>query len=180
LPGPLTNIFVIIKTESPTGQVAGRFRRPPGGSSVASKALSQVTYSITDAADLETEAVLSVYESSGLAQRRPLGTPGRLRSMLDGSNLIVVARDSGALIGIARSISDFSYATYLSDIAVDAAYQRRGIGRELIRITGEAAPLAKIILLSAPAAVQYYPHIGFTQHQSAWTLPARQTTVLDR
>lgn len=141
---------------------------------MTSQSLSELTYSRVDPAELDTEAVLRVYETSGLAQRRPLRTAGRLRRMLDGSNLIVVAHDSGVLIGIARSISDFSYATYLSDIAVDSAYQRRGIGRELIRLTGEAAPLAKIILLSAPAAVEYYPHIGFTQHQSAWTLPARQ------
>lgn len=141
---------------------------------MASQSPSEVTFSRVEPADLDTAAVLRVYETSGLAERRPLGTPGRLRRMLDGSNLIVVAHDAGVLIGIARSISDFSYATYLSDIAVDSAYQRRGIGRELIRLTGEAAPLAKIILLSAPTAVDYYPHIGFTRHQSAWTLPARQ------
>lgn len=144
------------------------------GASVASETLSQVTFSIVKSADLETEAVMRVYETSGLAERRPLSEPGRLRRMLDGSNLVAAAYDDGVLIGIARSISDFSYSTYLSDLAVDAAYQRQGIGRELIKVTAEAAPQAKIVLLSAPAAVEYYPHIGFTQHNSAWTLPARQ------
>ena len=72
-----------------------------------------------------------------------------------------------------RCISDFSYATYLSDLAVAAEYQRAGIGRALIAAVQEEAPAAKIILLSAPAAVDYYPHIGFTQHQSAWVLNAR-------
>ncbi len=142
---------------------------------MASHTLSELTFSIVQPADLDTDAVRRVYETSGLADRRPLGEPGRLRRMIDGANLIAVAHDSGALVGIARSISDFSYATYLSDIAVDAAFQRRGIGRELIRITGDAAPQAKIILLSAPAAVEYYPHIGFSRHQSAWTLPAQQS-----
>ncbi|MFE2970145.1 GNAT family N-acetyltransferase [Streptomyces sp. NPDC059340] len=140
---------------------------------MASDPSPKVSFSIVKAADLETEAVMRVYETSGLAERRPLSESGRLRRMLDGSNLIAAAYDSETLIGIARSISDFSYATYLSDIAVDAAYQKRGIGKELIRITGEAAPQAKIVLLSAPAAVEYYPHIGFTQHMSAWQLPAR-------
>jgi GNAT superfamily N-acetyltransferase len=74
------------------------------------------------------------------------------------------------LVGIARSISDFSYATYLSDIAVSKSYQRTGIGRALIEATRQEAPAAKIILLSAPAAVDYYPHIGFTRHNSAWVL----------
>lgn len=142
---------------------------------MASETLSEMTFSIVKSADLEIEAVMRVYETSGLAERRPLSEPGRLQRMLDGSNLVAAAYDSGTLIGIARSISDFSYATYLSDIAVDAAYQRRGIGKELIRVTAEAAPQAKIVLLSAPAAVEYYPHIGFTQHNSAWTLAAQQS-----
>lgn len=129
-------------------------------------------FAIVAPADLETEAVLRVYAASGLAERRPVTEPGRLRRMLDGANLIAAAYDSGVLIGISRSVSDFSYATYLADIAVDAAYQRRGVGQELIRLTREAAPQAKVVLLAAPAAVTYYPHVGFTQHRSAWTLPS--------
>ena len=139
---------------------------------MATDGLSALTFSLVKAADLTTEAALRVYKSSGLAERRPLGEADRLRRMLDGSNLIVAAHDGDTLIGLARSVSDFAYSTYLSDLAVDAAYQRRGVGRELIRLTGEAAPQAKVILLSAPAAAEYYPHVGFTRHQSAWTLPA--------
>ncbi|MEV7404926.1 GNAT family N-acetyltransferase [Streptomyces sp. NPDC091267] len=139
---------------------------------MATDGLSALDFSLVKAADLTTEAALRVYTSSGLAERRPLGEVDRLRRMLDGSNLIVAAHDGDTLIGLARSVSDFAYSTYLSDLAVDVAYQRRGVGRELIRLTGEAAPQAKIILLSAPAAAEYYPHVGFTRHQSAWTLPA--------
>jgi len=50
------------------------------------------------------------------------------------------------------------------------SHQRRGIGVELIRRTQLAAPPAAIILLAAPAAVEYYPRIGFTRHESAWVL----------
>jgi ribosomal protein S18 acetylase RimI-like enzyme len=90
--------------------------------------------------------------------------------MVRNANLVVVCRVQGELVGIARSVSDFSYATYLSDIAVSKQYQRSGIGRALIDATRQEAPQAKIILLSAPAAVDYYPHIGFTRHNSAWVL----------
>jgi GNAT superfamily N-acetyltransferase len=79
-----------------------------------------------------------------------------------------VCRVTGALVGIARSASDFSYVTYLSDIAVHGEHQRRRIGRALIDATRREAPSAKLVLLSAPAATEYYPHIGFTQHHSAW------------
>jgi predicted N-acetyltransferase YhbS len=91
--------------------------------------------------------------------------------MLDHSNLIATAWDGRLLVGIARSVTDFHYCCYLSDLAVDAASQRRGIGRRLIQITQDAlGPRCTIILLSAPAAVDYYPHLGFERHPQAWIL----------
>jgi predicted N-acetyltransferase YhbS len=93
-----------------------------------------------------------------------------MAAMLHNANLVVTAWDADLLVGIARSVSDFSYATYLSDLAVRKSHQRTGIGKELMRRTQQAAPQASLILLSAPAAVNYYPHVGFTQHPSAWVL----------
>ncbi|MCQ9183511.1 GNAT family N-acetyltransferase [Streptomyces sp. IBSBF 2953] len=123
-------------------------------------------------ADLNVEEVAGLYRASTLAERRPIEDVERFTHMLAGANLVVTARtDDGLLIGIARSMTDSVYATYLSDLAVDAEFQGQGVGRELIRVTQEAAPQAKLILLSAPGAVGYYPHVGFTHHASAWTLP---------
>ncbi|MFB0630552.1 GNAT family N-acetyltransferase [Streptomyces sp. AB3(2024)] len=120
---------------------------------------------------LDVEEVIGLYRASTLAERRPVDDVERFTRMLAGANLVVTARtDEGHLIGIARSVTDGAYATYLSDLAVDAAHQSEGVGRELIRVTGEAAPQATIILLAAPAAVDYYPRVGFTAHHSAWTL----------
>jgi predicted N-acetyltransferase YhbS len=121
-------------------------------------------------ADLDIAEVRQVYESSGLGQRRPMADTERFAAMVANANLVVVCRIDGRLVGIARSVSDFSYVTYLSDIAVAGEHQRSGIGRALIEATGAEAPAAKIVLLSAPAAAAYYPHIGFTQHNSAWVL----------
>ena len=91
--------------------------------------------------------------------------------MIEQSNLIVTAWEDQLLVGIARSVTDFHYCCYLSDLAVDVAYQRRGIGRQLIQITQEAlGPRCKIILLSAPTAVDYYLHLGFERHDQAWVL----------
>lgn len=120
--------------------------------------------------DLDLNEVLEVYRSSGLGERRPVADTERLAAMVRNANLILTCRIGGALVGIARSISDFSYVTYLSDIAVSRAHQRSGIGRALIDATQKEAPQAKIVLLSAPAATDYYPHIGFIQHNSAWVL----------
>jgi predicted N-acetyltransferase YhbS len=120
--------------------------------------------------DLDVEEVRRVYESSGLGERRPMADTGRFRAMVRNANLIVVCRVDGRLVGIARSISDFSYATYLSDIAVCREYQNAGIGRALIAATQDAAPGVKVVLLSAPAATGYYPRLGFSRHDSAWVL----------
>ncbi|MCA9133783.1 MAG: GNAT family N-acetyltransferase [Planctomycetales bacterium] len=92
--------------------------------------------------------------------------------MLRGADIIVTARDAqGLLIGVSRALSDFHYCTYLSDLAVDVANQRMGIGRELIRRTHEIAGLqTQLILLAAPAARDYYPHIGMLPHDSCWLI----------
>jgi predicted N-acetyltransferase YhbS len=122
--------------------------------------------------DLDLEAVIELYRASTLGERRPVDDRERMGLMLRNANLVVTAWDGELLVGIARSLSDFSYATYLSDLAVRETHQKRGIGRELIRRTREQAGQATTILLSAPKAVDYYPHLGFKQHPSAWTLAA--------
>lgn len=131
-----------------------------------------MTYKIERVAGdgLDLDEVLGVYRDSGLGERRPIADRERFGEMLRNANLVVVCRIEGRLVGIARSVSDFSYATYLSDIAVSRDHQRAGIGRALIDATRQEAPRAKIVLLSAPAASAYYPHIGFTRHASAWVL----------
>ena len=94
-----------------------------------------------------------------------------MASMLRHGNLTVTAWEGGRMVGLARTLTDFTYCGYLSDLAVRESHQRRGIGLELIRKTREAMGAeAMLILLSAPAAVEYYPHIGFTRHESAWVL----------
>ncbi|CAN5396950.1 hypothetical protein BH18ACI2_BH18ACI2_20210 [soil metagenome] len=91
--------------------------------------------------------------------------------MLKNANLVITAWDGDLLVGISRALSDFSYVTYLSDLAVRESHQRSGIGRELIRRTQAAGGEdAALVLLSAPAAERYYPHIGFTHHPQAWVL----------
>lgn len=120
---------------------------------------------------LDLAEVIEVYRSSGLGERRPISDTDRFEAMIRKADLIVTCRVDTRLVGIARSVSDFSYVTYLSDIAVAGEFQRRGIGRALIEGTRQAAPGVKIVLLSAPGAVDYYPHIGFTRHNSAWVLP---------
>ncbi len=127
--------------------------------------------------DLDLDAVIEVYRASTLGERRPVDERERMKQMLETANLVITAWDDDRLVGISRSLTDFAYATYLSDLAVRASHQRQGIGKELMRRTQAAAPQAMIILLAAPAAEPYYPHVGFTHHPQAWILrPGQQVT----
>jgi predicted N-acetyltransferase YhbS len=122
--------------------------------------------------ELSTDEFVGVLRSSTLAERRPVDDVRRIQGMLRQADVIVTARVGGRLVGVSRALSDFHYCTYLSDLAVDAEHQGRGIGRELIRRTHEAAGLSTtLILLAAPKARTYYPHIGMTGHDSCWTIP---------
>ena len=120
--------------------------------------------------NLELEAFIELYHASTLGERRPIADRARMAAMLQHANLVVSAWDGEQLVGLARSVSDFSYCTYLSDLAVRVSHQHQGIGTELIRRTRELGGTATVILLAAPKAVDYYPRIGFKAHPSAWML----------
>lgn len=118
---------------------------------------------------------VSVLERSTLAERRPVDNRELMDAMLRHADIIVTARADGQLVGVSRAISDFSYCTYLSDLAVDVVHQKRGIGRELIRRTHEAAGLeTHLILLAAPKARTYYGHIGMEPHDSCWVIRGKR------
>ena len=121
--------------------------------------------------DLSAEEFKAVLVSSTLAERRPVDDLERLNKMLREADLVVTARDGDRLVGISRAVTDFSYCCYLSDLAVDQRYQRQGIGRQLLeethRLAGEETTL---ILIAAPAAEAYYPHIGMQHLPSCWAI----------
>ncbi len=137
-----------------------------------------VSYQLEDHLGVGEDEFLDLLARSGLADRRPVDEPETIRGMLRRADILATARVEGRLVGISRAITDYSYCTYLSDLAVDVAFQRRGIGKELIRRTHEGAGLkTMLILLAAPKARDYYPHIGLTKHESCWIIPRQ---ALDR
>lgn len=135
--------------------------------------MSTITYAVEP--DLSAAEFVDVLKRSTLAERRPIDKPDTMQGMLDHADIIVTARNSeGLLVGVSRAISDFHFCTYLSDLAVDQAAQKQGIGKVLIEKTHEAAGLhTTLILLAAPKARSYYPHIGMTAHDSCWITPAK-------
>jgi ribosomal protein S18 acetylase RimI-like enzyme len=122
---------------------------------------------------LEVDDVIELYRASTLGERRPIDDRARFAEMLKNANLVITAWDGDLLVGISRSLTDFSYITYLADLAVRVSHQRQGIGKELIRRTQvEGGPKTTILLAAAPAAEEYYPRIGFMHLPQAWLLRA--------
>ena len=120
---------------------------------------------------LSCDDFIGILQRSGLAERRPVTDKERMERMLQHANLILIARDmdTGLPIGVARSLTDFSYCCYLSDLAVDKRYQGRGIGKRLIAETRKAAgPECMCLLVSAPGAVSFYEAIGMPRTENAF------------
>jgi len=117
------------------------------------------------------EQFINLLERSTLSERRPIQDRACMEGMVSNSNLFVSAWDGSTLIGIARSVTDFHYACYLSDLAVDKDYQKSGIGKRLQSLTQEQlGPRCNLILISAPAANSYYGQIGYTKVDRCWAL----------
>ena len=126
------------------------------------------TISVSEFADL--------LRRSTLAERRPVDDQACLQGMLNNSNLCITAWSQEKLIGIARCVTDFHYCCYLSDLAVDQAYQNMGVGKALQNsVQSQLGSKCKLILISAPAANDYYGKIGFTNNQRCWILNRDQS-----
>jgi len=120
---------------------------------------------------LDVDAFIDLLKRSTLGERRPIHDRAIMASMLSHADVLVTAWNGALLVGLARTLTDYGYVAYLADLAVDAAYQRRGIGKELVRRTQAALkPTCFITLLSAPKANEYYQKLGFVHNPRAWML----------
>lgn len=126
-----------------------------------------IRYAVNDAID--ADQFTDLLERSGLAPRRPVHDRACVEGMVEHADLTITAWRDDLLVGVARSVTDYSYCCYVSDLAVDRAFQRKGIGKELIDLTqAQVGPLCKLLLFSAPDAQSYYPHIGFYNNPNGW------------
>jgi predicted N-acetyltransferase YhbS len=133
----------------------------------------EVEYKIN--APVSADQFIELLNKSTLGERRPINDRKCMEGMVKNSNLMVTAWKDEQLIGIARSMTDFHYACYLSDLAVDKKFQHMGIGKKLQVITKQQLlPTCKLILIAAPAANSYYEHIGYTNNPRCWILSGDQ------
>lgn len=121
----------------------------------------------------DTDAIIAVYDSSGII--RPTADNARIKKMYDNSNLIVTAWKGEELIGVSRSLTDFCYCCYLSDLAVKKEYQKAGVGKRLIEITRERiGDECMLLLLAAAPAMEYYPKVGFEKVENGFMIKRKK------
>ena len=124
-----------------------------------------------ESAEISVEQAIELYKDSTLGERRPVDRPDIFEGMLKNANLTISAWHQGKLVGISRTLTDFTYVAYLADLAVDAKYQKQGIGKRLIDETrNRLGKECMVVLLAAPKANEYYPKIGFEHNPRAWVL----------
>lgn len=131
-----------------------------------------ISYAIEE--KLDPAEFIDVLKRSGLDARRPVDNPSQIAAMARNAGLIICARDeTGLLVGVTRSVTDFAYCCYVSDLAVDRALQRQGIGKELLARTHEAAggrEKVTMLLLSAPDGLAYYPKVGMEKLETCFAV----------
>ena len=128
---------------------------------------NKIVYKVN--ADIKADEYISLLSRTSLRERRPIDDIQRIDGMLQNSNLTVSAWIENELVGVSRSLTDYHFCCYLSDLAVSEEFQKYGIGKKLIDLTEkQLQPNCTIVLLAAPQATGYYPKIGFEQHSSAW------------
>jgi len=116
------------------------------------------------------QQIIELYESAGL--KRPTDDAPRIAKMYQNSNLVITAWHGEQLVGVSRALTDYCYACYLSDLAVNKDYQQSGIGKELVRLTKQAiGDQSMLLLLSAPTAMEYYPKIGMDVVNNGFITP---------
>jgi predicted N-acetyltransferase YhbS len=124
-----------------------------------------------DNAKITVDDAINLYRRSTLGERRPVERPDIFEGMLKNASLIITAWDDSRMVGISRTLTDFTYVAYLADLAVDVEYQNQGIGKRLIDTTKERlGGECMIVLLAAPKANDYYPKLGFQNNPRAWML----------
>jgi len=122
---------------------------------------------------INLDEVILLYQNAGL--KSLILDSARIEKMYANSNLIVSAWVNDELVGVARSITDFSYCCYLSDLAVQKECHRSGIGKMLIDKTREEiGEQCMLLLLSTAEAMEYYPKVGFDKVENGFIIKRKQ------
>ena len=123
-----------------------------------------------DSIRIRSERV-SAEEYIGFLKRTDLGSQypkerfeERIARLVDSVSVSLTARNGeGLLVGVLFGLTDFAYWLYVTDMGVDRDYERRGIGRQLMKTAHELAGGEKniaVYLIANENAVPFYEKCG--------------------
>ncbi|AZB16979.1 GNAT family N-acetyltransferase [Chryseobacterium indologenes] len=136
---------------------------------VSKNDMSNIIFKINEKIEIKT--IKDLFFMSDYLPISNMNDDLRLQKMFDNANLVVSAWSENKLVGIARSLCDFSYCCYLSDICVNKEFRHLNIGKRLIEITREhAGKECKIILHSSEDALNFYDKIGMKRISEAFII----------
>lgn len=90
----------------------------------------------------------------------------RLERAIAGSSFLATARDSGALVGLVRAVSDGATICFVQDVIVRPDRQRTGIGSDLVRATLDRYRGVRQTVLvtdTEPRQRGFYESLGFSE-----------------
>jgi GNAT superfamily N-acetyltransferase len=119
--------------------------------------------------------VLNLYRS---VQWSAAKKPVRLTRALKRSHSVVTAWVQGSLVGLGNAVLDGSLVVYYPHLLVLPEFQRRGIGRQLMkRLMNRYRGFHQHILVAEAKAVSFYRKCGFKRAgktTSMWVFKGRE------
>jgi len=113
--------------------------------------------------ELQPEQLLKLFHQAPWAKYRTLDDA---REMLRHTDMVLCAWDGDQLIGFGRVLTDFVYRATIWDVVVDKAYQRQGIGTDIVQRILQHPKLRRVELFwlctRRPA---FYEKLGFSSKE---------------
>lgn len=114
---------------------------------------------------ISKEEYISFLKRTDLGSQYPLERfEERIDKLVKNASVSLTARDEhGLLIGVLFGITDYAYWLFITDLGVDRAYVRQGIGKKLMELSLKTAGGADDIIMYTCAndnAVGFYENFG--------------------
>lgn len=108
--------------------------------------------------DVDWEELANLFHAAPLGGRTASG----LKTVFGNSRYRWFVREGGRLVAAGRALADGADCSYICDVAVLPAFQRSGIGKELVsRLVEASKGHKKIILYSVRGMEGFYEKLGF-------------------
>ena len=123
----------------------------------------KTTVTFSEKKSLQPEQLLTLFQQAPWAKERTLNDA---RDMLRHTDVALCAWDGDQLVGFGRVLTDFVYRATIWDVIVDEAYQKQGIGAEIVQRILHHPRLKKVELFwLCTRRPGFYEKLGFSSKE---------------